>query len=123
MTYSYQCSDGHRSEVQFRIGEQAAQVACHQCEKLADRDFGSDFSGVTFGVVDPFRSYDLSSKKIRAEGEQQRIIDAPRDSYERKILEKAYGRTYVGDDTSGMTQNARDGIEAYKHKKKIGDVR
>jgi len=122
MTYSYRCSIGHRFEENFRIGEAPNAVCCRACDHQATRDFGADFSGVTFGVVDPFRSFDLSVKKSRAEGEQQRHLDAPRDNFERKTLERTLGRTYIGNDTSGMSKHARAGIEAYQSKKLAGEL-
>ncbi len=121
MTYSYACPTGHTFELQREIGTAPSETRCvglnNSCSNKAFRDFAADFAGVTFAPIDPFRSYDLSSAKARAEGDQQRHIDAPRDSFERKHLEKILGRTYIGNDTSVLRKQAQDGIKMYQESK------
>lgn len=125
MTYSYACPVGHSFEKQFRIGEAPSNVEClgdnASCSNLAGRDYGTDFKSIMFGVVDPFRNFHLSSKKMRAESEQQRYVDGPTDNFERKTLEKTYGRSYIGDDTSTLTKHSQESIERYKDRKRSGE--
>jgi hypothetical protein len=66
------------------------------------------------GVVDPFRSFHLGTKKDRAAQEQNREIGGPQDSFERKRMEREMGVSFVGDDTSGMTAKAKRGISKYQ---------
>jgi hypothetical protein len=96
---------------------------CNECNSKTIRDFGADVSSMVIGVVDPYRSYDLSVAKMIAEGDQQRKIGGPSDNLERKRLESKHGIQYIGNDTSGFTKKAKRGIEDYQYKKKIGEVK
>ena len=88
MTYSYRCRAGHEFEASFPIGEAPKNTPCRwggrrtHCQLHADRDYAADFAGVTIGIVDPYRTFHLGSKATKAEGEQQRALDAPRDNFE-----------------------------------------
>lgn len=118
MIYSYRCSIGHAFEENFPIGEAPTSCICWGCNLQADRDYATDFAHVTIAPVDPFRSYDLSSAKSVAEGVQQRNIDAPRDSFERKHLEKSLGRTYIGNDYGTLRPAAQKSIKAHQESQK-----
>lgn len=121
MTYSYRCRLGHTFEQQFPIGEAWRNMPCRFCDHHAERDFAADFAGVTIGIVDPYRTFHLGSAATKAEGEQQRALDAPRDNFERKRLERDFGRMYVGDDVGCLRPNAQRGIEMYRDKKASGE--
>lgn len=122
MIYSYACPCGHTFELQFAIGEAPEKTQCtylhNSCSNPAFRDYHADFSGVTIAPVDPFRSYDLSTAKSIAEGVQQRNIDAPRDSFERKHLETSLGRTYIGNDYGTLRPAAQKSIKAHQESQK-----
>ena len=134
MTYSYRCRSGHAFEANFPVGAAARTLPCRgistvtapcacevPCELYAERDFAADFAGVTIGIVDPYRTFHLGSKATKAEGEQQRALDAPRDNFERKRLERDFGRTYIGDDVGCLRKSGQLGIEMYREQK--GQIR
>jgi len=132
MTFTYRCVLDHVSEHEFKVGAAPAQVKCPvvfrgfrnaKCFHLARRDFAADASSITVGVVDPFRSFHLSTKKDAAAQHQQREIGGPTDSFERRRIEKQRGIQFVGDDTSGMSAAARRGIEKARDKVSCGEVK
>ncbi len=124
MKFSYACDKGHSFTVDFAPGNAPESTSCLSCigahggQHYARRDYSADFASHSVNTGDPFRSYHLSTKKDKAAAEQQRKIGGPTDNFERKRDERERGIKYVGSDTSGMTANARRGIELAKEKMK-----
>lgn len=135
MIFAYRCDHGHTIERMFKIGQAAEVVLCDvripgyvpgtfvDCGRAAVRDFAAEVETKTLGVVDPFRSFHLSTKKDSEAQRQQREIGGPTDTFERRRIEKERGVTFVGNDTSGMSDKARRGIEKWKDKVSCGEVK
>lgn len=115
MTFTYVCPAGDHFEAAFLIGQAPESVPCVACPQSAARCYGEDWDTLQL-KQDPFRTFHLGAKKHAAESEQQRPIGGPQDMVEKRAIEAATGRSYVGDDTSGMTKAARRGIEKFKSK-------
>lgn len=116
--YAYRCPTHGILNVEFPLGKAPASVACE--DGIAVRYFGPD-ALPQIAAMDPFRAYDLSPRKEAAQVEQQRYVVAPRDRFEARRQERELGRTYVGDDTSGMTKNAQKAVELYRDRKRAGE--
>jgi hypothetical protein len=120
MVFSYKCVLGHAAELSFAVGMAPREVLCpidEDVPHLTLRDYAADFSSQQLDTGDPFRSYHLSAKKDSAAVTQQRHIEGPTDNFERKRIEAATGRRYIGNDTDGMTKNARAAIDRLGKKK------
>ena len=117
--YAYRCASGHRIDREFPLGKAARTAGMCDCGTELQRYFGPDVLP-QIAATDPFRAFDLSPRKEKAQVEQQRAIDAPRDRIEANRMERDLGRTYVGDDTSMMSKPAQRGIAAWKDKKRAG---
>lgn len=117
-TYAYHCPNHGPFERTFSLGKAPEAVTCletESCRRQARRFFSPE-TLPQIAATDPFRAFDLSPRKERAQIAQQRYVDAPADRFEAKRLERDLGRIYVGDDTGGMTAAARRGIETAKEK-------
>lgn len=116
--FMYRCtSDGHLFEQHHTLGKAPPKATCGHHGVRGVRHFGPE-SMPQIVAQDPFRKYDLSPRKEQAQVAQQRVVDAPRDRFEAKRMERELGRVYVGDDTSGMSARARRGIDTAKEKVK-----
>jgi len=124
LIFSYACGcDNGAEEKEFKVGEAPTDLGqCPFCQQKIKRDFGTDVQTMQLGVIDPYRTYALSSRKMSEEARQQRRIGGPQDNTERRKLESQHGIQYVGNDTSGFSAKARRGIEQYQAKKRYGEV-
>ena len=127
MIYSYSCktqNDECLAEADFRVGKapRELEAKCPKHHLLYSRDFGRDFPTLSINESDPYRKYHLGTKKIEAEGNQQRKIGGPSDKFELRQNEAKYGIKYIADDTSGMSAKAQRGIDRYRDKVRQGEV-
>lgn len=126
MRYTYRCGHGHTSEKRFPIGEAPSCTACRVdgCRGKATRDLFADLQSVQIQNDDPWRRAWLSPKTARALSEQNRPMDplAPKDKFERRHVERATGRNYIGDDASGLRPNVQKAIAAHEEKRRQREV-
>lgn len=119
MTYGYRCESGHAVDVEAPMGEAPTSAVC-ACGRSARRDY----SGVQIMNDDPWRRAWLSPKTTRALEQQNRPLDplAPKDKFERRAVERATGRNYIGDDASGLRPSVQKAISAHEDKRRQREV-
>lgn len=103
----------HSVELEFPIGKAPADPLCPHHKQHMIRNIAADVLSCRIDPHgdDPFRKYHLSWGRERAEGEQQRRIEGPRDRQEARDMGKALGRTYIGNDTSALTPREQRSLE------------
>lgn len=112
--YSFNCYNHGRYERNAPFSDIWAE--CPHCGVPGRRDLAADILTQHTSHNDPWRAYHLSTKKERAAQEQQRPIGGPRDRFEKREMERATGRIYIGDDTSSLRPKSRDAIEKRRGK-------
>lgn len=122
MIYAYQCRSGHLCdpiERDFKMGDAPPSVAC-ACGSQAKRDYGT----TRLNRNDPYRDYWLSSKADHEMARQGRPLDplAPKDMFEKRRIEAATDRRYIGDDTESLTTKGQKAVAKWKDKAKQREI-
>lgn len=115
MIFEYSCERHGVFERDYPVGQAPRLEICPRCNRASDRYFGAPQI-----APDPFRNYHLSSQKQHEQARQGRIIGGPQDKVEARATEKAQGVEFIGNETGGMSVKAREAIDLYKTKKRMG---
>lgn len=91
---------------------------CPLCGVPGPRDLAADVLTCRIDTNDPWRRYHLSTQKEKAAQEQQRPIGGPHDRFEKRHIEKATDRIYIGDDLEPLRPKSREAI--LKRRGKVG---
>lgn len=110
--YTFACPNGHGYEAWAGFDDIWAECPDHGVP--GPRDFLCDLQSQSIDTGDQFRKYHLSTRKERAAQHQQRPIEGPTDNFERRSMEKMFGRTYIGDSTESLRPSAQKAIAREK---------
>lgn len=110
--YSFRCKRGHAFEIKRPIGSDLSGTVC-ECGKPAERDLGADLASMSVRCDDIWRKHFLSSRTAAEYQKQGRapLEGTPRDKFEKRDIEKATGRIYIGDDISALKPERQKSLE------------